>query len=255
MMDAIVLAGGVPGPDSPLYPYAQGKPKAALDIAGKSMLQWVLDALEKAETINRIVVVGCQDLQPEISSSKTLSFQPAGGDMILNFKTGADLILKHNPEAEVVAIVSSDIPFITPESVDWAINTASASGEEVFYFVIDQPTMEKRFPGSSRSYTRLKDLNVCGGDIAVIKLDLYTKKKDFWGKIVQARKSSLRQAALIGVDILLLLLLGRLSLDDAVEKVTRRLHITGRGLLCPYPEIGMDIDKPHQLELARRELS
>jgi hypothetical protein len=115
--------------------------------------------------------------------------------------------------------------------------------------------MEGKYPGSSRSFTRLKDINVCGGDLGVIKLDLYTKKKDFWREISRARKSVLRMAALIGIDILLLLLLRRLTLDDAVNRVTRRLNITGKGLLCPYAEIGMDIDKPYQLELAQRELS
>ena len=61
-------------------------------------------------------------------------------------------------------------------------------------------------------------------------------------------------AALIGIDILLLLFLRRLTLNEAVNKVTRRLNITGKGLLCPYAEIGMDIDKPYQLELVRRVL-
>ena len=40
-MDAILLAGGVPAPDSPLYPYTKGKNKATLEIGGKPMLQWV----------------------------------------------------------------------------------------------------------------------------------------------------------------------------------------------------------------------
>ncbi len=31
-MDAIVLAGGVPDPDSPLYPDTKGKAKAMLEI-------------------------------------------------------------------------------------------------------------------------------------------------------------------------------------------------------------------------------
>ena len=254
MIDAVLLAGGVPSPDSPLYPYTQGKPKAGLDIGGKPMLQWVVDALEQAETIKRIVVVGCEYLEDQIQSTKIAGFLPAADDMIMNFKRGADGILDINPEAKSVAIVSSDIPLITPESVNWVINRSQESDEELFYFVIDQPTMEGKYPESGRSYTRLKDMNVCGGDLSVIHLDLYTKKKDFWNRLVKARKSSLHQAALIGIDILILLLLGRLTLDDAVSKVTRRLNITGKGMLCPYPEIGMDIDKPYQLELARREL-
>ena len=253
-MDAIVLAGGTPDPESLLYPYTKGKPKAALEIGGKTMLQWVLDALEDAETINRIVLVGCEDLQTELQGTKVVSFQPAGGDMISNFKTGADALLEINPAAEEVAVVSSDIPLITPESVNWVINKSLESDQELYYFVIDQPTMESKYPESGRSYTGLKDMNVCGGDLSVVKLDLYTKKKDFWSKITRARKSSLRMAALIGIDILLLLLTRRLTLDEAVNKVSRRLNITAKGLLCPYAEIGMDIDKPYQLELASREL-
>ena len=115
--------------------------------------------------------------------------------------------------------------------------------------------MEKRFPDSARSYVKLQDMNVCGGDLAVINLDLYKSREDFWRKIFEARKSYLHQARLIGFDILILLLLRRLTFNDAVERVTRRLDITGKGLICPYPEIAMDIDKPHQLEIARRELT
>ena len=255
MIDAILLAGGTPAPDSPLYPYTQGKPKAALEIGGKSMLQWVIDALEQAETISTIAVVGCEELQDQIQSKKVASWQPAADDMIMNFKRGADAILELNPAARSVAIVSSDIPLITPEAINWAINQSQMSEAELFYFVIDQPTMEGRFSESSRSYTQLKDMNVCGGDLSIIQLDLYTKKKDLWNKLAKARKSSLRLAAVIGIDILLLLFLKRLTLDDAILKVTRRLNITGLGLLCPYPEIGMDIDKPYQLELVRRILS
>jgi hypothetical protein len=121
--------------------------------------------------------------------------------------------------------------------------------------VIKQSQMEKRFPDSARSYVKLQDMNVCGGDLGVIKLELYKDRKDFWRKLFEARKTHLHQARLIGFDVLLLLLLGRLSLDDAVHKVTKRLDISGQALVCPYPEIGMDIDKPYQLELARKELS
>lgn len=254
-MDAILLAGGVPAPGSPLYPYTEGKNKATLEIGGKPMLQWVLAALEKADTIDSIVIVGCEDMQEELNSSKIISFQPATDDIILNFQRGADAILEHNPRSDCVAVVSSDIPFITPEGINWIINTSLKSKEDIYYCVIDQRQMEKRFPDSGRSYIKLRDMNVCGGDLSIINLGLYKSREDFWRKIFQARKSYLHQAALIGFDILILLLLRRLTFNDLVKKVTRRLKITGQGLICPYAELGMDIDKPHQLEFARKELS
>ena len=35
-MDCVITAGGVPKPDDPLYVYTQGKPKALLEINGRS---------------------------------------------------------------------------------------------------------------------------------------------------------------------------------------------------------------------------
>lgn len=254
-MDAILLAGGIPAPDSPLYAHTGGKPKAAIKIGDKSMIQWVLDALEESSSIDHIILVGDEDLREDLHSTKILDFKPAGDDFIHNFQLGAATLLSHKSDAERVALVSCDIPFLTPESVDWVIQTSIKSNKDLYYCVIEQSQMEKRFPESARSYVKLRDMNVCGGDLGVIKLELYKDRKDFWRKLIEARKTHLHQARLIGFDVLFLLLLGRLSLDDAVFRVSKRLDITGQALVCPYPEIGMDIDKPYQLELARKELS
>jgi NDP-sugar pyrophosphorylase family protein len=57
-MDAIVTAGGIPLPEEPLYPATLGKSKAMVDVAGKPMVQWVLDALTNAKTIDNVIIVG-----------------------------------------------------------------------------------------------------------------------------------------------------------------------------------------------------
>ncbi len=57
-MDAIVTAGGVPLPEEPLYDATQGSPKALVDVAGKPMVQWVLDALSEAQSVDNVIIVG-----------------------------------------------------------------------------------------------------------------------------------------------------------------------------------------------------
>jgi hypothetical protein len=59
----------------------------------------------------------------------------------------------------------------------------------------------------------------------------------------------------MGFDTLLLMLLRLITLDEAVKKVTARLHMTGRAIVCPYAEIAMDVDKPNQLEMIRVDLA
>jgi hypothetical protein len=31
--------------------------------------------------------------------------------------------------------------------------------------------------------------------------------------------------------------------------------MTGTAIVCPYAEVGMDVDKPHQLEMIRADLA
>jgi GTP:adenosylcobinamide-phosphate guanylyltransferase len=253
-MDAIVTAGGIPQPGEPLYEYTLGASKAMLDVVGKPMIQWVIDALEGAQTIDGILIIGLPP-ECEIVSTKVVARIPNQGGMVDNIRTGVNKVLELKPEVKHVLLVSSDIPTITSEMVDWVVNAALQTDLEAYYNVIPREVMEKRFPGSKRSYTRLRDVEVCGGDMNLIKTSLVTQNDELWNKLVAARKNVFKQAALIGYDTLFLLLFKLVDLDGAVKKATKRLHLTGRAILCPYAEVGMDVDKPFQLELVRADLS
>jgi GTP:adenosylcobinamide-phosphate guanylyltransferase len=252
-MDAIVTAGGVPMPDDPLYSYSNGESKALIDVAGKPMVQWVLDALSKAKTIDRVVLVGLT-ARSGVTCDKPLTFLTNQGKMLDNMKAGVAKALELNPEAEYVLFVSSDIPAITGEMVDWVVNTCLETDDDAYYNVIQREAMEDRFPGSKRTYTRLKDMQVCGGDMNVARVTMVEGDSQFWEKVINSRKSPLAQAGLIGIDTLFQLLFRTVTLEELVRKVCQRLSIRGRGIVCPYPEVGMDIDKPFQLDILRRDL-
>jgi len=252
-MDAIVIAGGIPKPEDPLYGYTQGGNKALLEIADKPMIQWVLDALEGAQKVERLVIIGLPE-DSVMNGEKIVSYLPTQGDLLENVKTGVIKVLEINPDAQNVLIVSSDIPTLTPEMVDWCVDTAGETEHEVYYNVITRQVMEARFPESNRSYVRLKDMEVCGGDMNVIHTGLVTENNDLWVRVVAARKNALKQALLIGIDNLILLLLRAIDLEGALQRVSKRLNIKGRAIQCPYAEIGMDVDKPHQLQIVRADL-
>ncbi len=253
-MDAIVTAGGIPLPEEPLYPATQGHPKALLDVAGKPMIQWVLDALSAARRVDNVIVVGLTG-KTSLTCSKKLYFVPNQGKIVDNFQAGARKVKEVNPQAAHVLLVSSDLPAITGEMVDWMVETAEQSDEDIYYTVVPREVMDKRYPGSRRTFTHLKDMDVCGGDLNVARLKfLASGDTDVWTRITDARKSPLKQAALVGFDTAFLLIIGQLTLAKAVATVTSRLDITGRAIVCPYAEVGMDVDKMHQLEMMRQDL-
>lgn len=247
-MDAIILAGGIPKPDDLLFPLTGGEPKALLEIAGKPMVQWVLDALSEAKTIEQVVIVGL-DPDSGVTCSKPLIFIPNQGSMLNNIRMGVKKGAEINPEAEYALMVTADIPAITGEMVDWSVNTSLETDHEIYYSVVTRDVMEARFPQSNRSFVRLKDMEVCGGDMNMIRISVATGRDEIWNKLIASRKSARKQAALIGYDTLIMLLLKRLTLEKLIGNVASRLDLKGRVLICPYAEVGMDVDKPHQYEL------
>ncbi len=253
-MDAILFAGGIPQPEEPLYRYSAGEPKALIDIAGKPMIQWVVDALCQARTIDRVVIIGLTE-KSRLACGKPLTYLPNEGRLLDNVKAGTAKVLELNPKAKYVLLASSDTPAVTGEMIDWIVNTCLETKHDLYYCVIRREAMEKRFPGSKRTYTRLKDMEVCGGDTNMVRAAIVNENSDFWNRLFDARKSPAEQAALLGPGILFRLLFRQLTADDVIQRVSAKLGLKGRAIVCPYPEIGMDVDKPHQLELLRADLA
>jgi hypothetical protein len=76
-----------------------------------------------------------------------------------------------------------------------------------------------------------------------------------WDRLVEARKSIFKQAALIGLDTLFLLLTRSMTLEGAAKLVGKRLGIKAKATLSPFAELGMDADKPFQVDILREELA
>ena len=138
--------------------------------------------------------------------------------------------------------------------VDWVIDTALETEDDFYYNLISREVMESRYPGSNRSFVKLKDVEVCGGDLNVVRVAATYGNDELWDKLVSARKNAFKQAALFGFVTLILMLTRRLSLEDAVPRVEKQLGIRGRAILCPYAELAMDVDKPHQFEILQADL-
>ncbi|GAB4580619.1 MAG: nucleotidyltransferase family protein [Anaerolineales bacterium] len=253
-MDAIVTAGGIPQPGDPLYEFTQGRPKAMLELAGKPMVQWVLDALGNSKKVDHIVVVGLGE-ECNLVSRKPLYYLANQGGMLENILAGAQKLLTIHPASQLMVSVSSDVPAITGEMMDWLVNEVEASDYDVYYNVIPRETMENRFPGSKRTFTRFKDIEICGGDVTAFRTAMLTAEGGVWQELINARKNVLKQAAIIGWGTFFLLFTRQLTLQGAVERVSHRLEIRAKVLKSPYPEVGMDVDKPYQLELLQAELS
>jgi GTP:adenosylcobinamide-phosphate guanylyltransferase len=253
-MDAIVTAGGIPLPEEPLYSFTQGHSKALLDIAGKPMIQWVLDALSAAQKVDNVIIIGLTE-KSGVTCSKPTYYLPNEGRMLANIVSGINKALELNPQTQYTLVVSSDIPALTGEMVDWLVTEIEKDPADIYYGVIPREVMEKRYPDSRRTWTHLKGMDVCGADINATHVRMATEHLDMWETLIGNRKSPLKQAAAMGYMTLLLVALRQITMKDLVKRVCKRIGIEGRAITWPWAEAGMDVDKPHQLEIMRRDMA
>lgn len=247
-MDVIVTAGGIPGVEDPLYPFTQGKPKALLSLGGKPMIQWILDCLASVTTVDQVVLVGLDDACA-VKFPRTLLRMENKGDMVSNITSAAHLLLEKGPSNPQALVMASDVPAVTPEMIAWMIDQVAGTENDITYTVVTKEIMEARYPDARRSFIKFKDAEVCGGDVNAINVATINYDNPIWRKLVDNRKNALKQAALLGFDTLLLILLKSLTLAQTETRICKRLRINGKLLVSPYAETAMDVDKPRQLEM------
>jgi GTP:adenosylcobinamide-phosphate guanylyltransferase len=252
-MHAVISAGGYPKPDESHYPITQGGNKALIDLGGKPMVQWILDALNGCQRIEQVILVGLPE-GVKLQCRHPLTRVDNRGDLFENVRAGAETLLRLDPSAEISLLLPADVPAITSNMVDWMIDHIKGQPYDIFYSVVERSVMEKRYPQSKRTYTRLKDIEICGGDVHAFRPPIAVQDNPLWERILAARKNPLKQASLVGLDTLFLLLTRQMTLEELAAFISRKLGMRGQVVLLPYAEMGMDVDKDFQLEIMRTEL-
>ncbi len=254
-MNVVILAGGKMSPDDPLYEESQGGSRCLIDVAGKPMVQWVIEALDDSNAVDELFVIGLPS-QPGLQAQKPLHFLPDQDSLFENIHYGVLKATEDHPANTKAIIASGDIPAIRPEMIDWlAEQVGQDPSMSLYYNVITKAIMETRYPNANRSFVKLKDIAVCGGDLNVADRSLFDSEMPIWHKLAEARKSPLKQVRLLGFGNLLLVAMRLVTLQGAVKRVCKKLGIRGTALMCPYAEMAMDADKPHQLEILRKDLA
>ncbi len=252
-MDCVIVAGGVPQEEDLLYEYTKGQPKALLDMNGRTMLERVVDAYQSSDQIEDIVVVGLGSDMGQ-TFKRPVHHLPAQGRLITNTVAGIDWIVQRKPKTQVIMASSADIPLLTVEIVDAVIAMCQPYDFGIYYNFVTKETMEARFSGSKRTFTKLKGVEVAGGDMGIIHPKAITDNRELWDALSNARKNAWQIARQVGIMVLLKLLTRQLSIADIANLATRLTGRQTKVLLNPYAEIAMDGDKPHQIDLLRAEL-
>lgn len=249
MYDAIILAGGEN--NKRLNTYTPESYEALIEIAGKPMVTFVAEALAQCRKVKRIFVLGPIAELAKYSFPDNTHFAESGSTIAETIRLGM-AALGHS---ERVLVATADIPLLTSEAVeDFLLQCANVEAD-LYYPVVPQEINERRYPGNKRTYVRLKEGVFTGGNIFLVNPAIVSHCMDVAEEFIARRKKPLKLCCMLGWSFVIRFFLGTLTLKNVEQRVAELLDIRGAVIQSPYPELGIDVDKPSDLELVRTVFS
>jgi len=245
-VNVILLAGAAN--TGPLREVSSATNEALIDINGKPMVQYVIDALERSQEVRRIVVTAPPgEVEPHVTGTK-LEFVPSHNHIMDNILEAVRVL----PQDEQVLVVTSDVPLITAEIIDNLVATCRTRPAELYYPIVERGVAEAAFPHVKRTYVTLRDGVFTGGNIFLAHPSIADRVAPRIRAFLDVRKSPLKMVSLLGLGFTLrYILFKNLSLEELEKKGSELLDVKGAVVVVPWPEVGVDVDKPSDLELVR----
>jgi len=246
MFNALILAGMKE--KGPLEIVEKVDNKALIMINGRPMIEYIVDALNNSENIDKIIVVGPKnELHPYIGKKVEEILNP-GNSILENMERGLNFF---NSDDNLL-ILTSDIPLITPEAIDEFLNICTKRKLCIGYPIITKENIIKKYPETERTYVKMKEGILCGGNIVFFKSEVFFQNKELIQGLFNNRKNNLKNAKILGLKCILKFLFKTLTIEDAEKRVTDIIGYNSGAVMVSYPEIMIDLDKPSDLKLIRK---
>lgn len=216
--------------------------KALVPIQGKPMAYHILRALRHSDSVTFISYVGQAD--PSFVSLAD-ALLPAGESMAATLALGAGAALAKYPEQPLL-ILSADVPWLTPSAVDnFVQNTPDV---DLIYPIIPKEVSEKQFPGQKRTYVKIAEGQFTGGNVILISVRMLPKLLSVLNQLYAARKSPIGLARLFGFDIIIKLVLGRVTIPEIEARAKKILGADLKAWVSDDASLGADVDKSSHLQ-------
>jgi len=144
-MDALILAGTGKG----YLPVATGN-KALIEIMGRPIIEYVIDALRSAEHVGSIYVVGpLTELSFLAQRHQDVEFFQQGDSLVDNVLSSYEKIC---PELDRhILVTASDIPFVRPQEVDGFISSSAFRDYDVVLGVSNETALRRFYPSGGET--------------------------------------------------------------------------------------------------------
>lgn len=262
----VIMAGTDINKKDELLEFANVNYKTLITINGKTILERILKALYDSNRITRYYIVGVPKakitLPKKINPSLVTFIESEGFDVPDRIAITTERIIEDAKNDETILaddthhllFVTGDIPFITGDIINEFLDKCGDLSFDMYPSCVSKDIMVSRFPKSSRTYGKLREGRYCLGDISLFRVGIVGDRVDKIRILRENRKKFVRTIFKLQPFGVFRYILGRLSFDHLNKATSKIFDVQTKFIPMERAEIAMDIDKPHQLEMAIEEL-
>jgi len=245
----ILLAGGRQGP---LRKVTGIENKVQIPIHGKPMLEWVIDVFEKSGRIAEIVVAGPSELE-QLDGMEHVRKRVHGGATVLESLANAvayvKLRLASEKEVHPGYLISfGDAVFLNTETILAMLENIEQAKPDLALHYVEKKTYEEAGLPLTRTFIPMGDGLYTGTTLYYVR-----RFRDLAGCLPQL--AQLRKLRKQPEKLLQSLGCESMDMPQIEARLSERLSAKLRIFALDRPEAGMDVDKPGDLELARKWLA
>jgi len=255
-MTAIVLAGQRDGEDA-LARHAGATCKAFVEIGGKPMLLRVIATLSSSLCIGKILLSGPSE--DKLKDQKEIDRLIRSGEISwlpprASPSTSAYEVLRNLPPDERVLLTTADHPLLSTDIIDEFCTRGVEKAADLVIGFARFSLVQKAFPEMKKTVLRFSDGEFCGCNMFGFLTPASREAAKFWRRTEAQRKNPFRVIGSLGWLNVLKYFLGALTLDDALDALSRRLGLRVRAVVLPYADAAVDVDSvsDYRIVLARR---
>jgi CMP-N-acetylneuraminic acid synthetase len=251
---ALILAADR-GSDDPVANAAGVPCKSLAPIGGIPMVFRVVNALDSSGEIEAINLCGppqsivnqTADLENLIASGKVKWYANQATP-----STSAYHVLQSLPDEVPVLLTTADHALLSAHIVDYFCSHAKSTDCDVVIGIARHEEVVKAYPQTRRTATRLADGAYCGCNLFAFLTPRARVAADFWRQVESQRKKPLRVMRVLGWEAVFRYLIGRLSLKEALDRISHRLGFKAGAVIMPFAEAAVDVDSASDLELVEQ---
>jgi GTP:adenosylcobinamide-phosphate guanylyltransferase len=241
----ILLAGGEKGP---LFETTGFVEKALIPIHGKPMISRVIEAFRGSKRVDKIVVVGSPNLDTLESMIHVRKRIFTGINVVQNLLHAVTYV-KHRlcggaTDHNGYIISFCDAVFLTPEIIDDTLRSIEQLDSDIVLHYVEKATFEKADLPTKRTYIPVAGQHYTGSTIYYVRK--FSRVFAAMPKLIELRKLRKDPSALlrfIGCE--------GAALPEIERALSHELSARVRICVSKHARIGIDVDKPSDLELAK----